>query len=216
MSGNEYGGIRSALARMQRETSSNPQASSAFREMVETLDAYAVRTAPQNVRQQFAAGIRDRNTRYRNLLAIETAVSGAGEGAALGLISPAALRNAVKVQNKREYVRGRHPMSDLARAGSTTLTPLRSSGTAERTFAQNIINGPAALSAAVGGAATSDPLMALASAAIPAAARAATARVIMSGPAQRYLGNQAIPQQIDAFDQRLPALMAQFIASRDD
>lgn len=216
MSGNEYGGIRSALARMQRETRSNPQASGAFREMIETLDAYAVRTAPPNIRRQLANDIRDRNTRYRNLLAIETAVSGAGEGAALGLISPAALRNAVKVQNKREYVRGRHPMSDLARAGSTTLTPLRSSGTAERTFAQNIINGPAALSAAVGGAATSDPLMALASAAIPAAARAATARVIMSGPAQRYLGNQAIPQQIDAFDQRLPALMAQFIASRDD
>lgn len=216
ITGPEYSRLRSELGRMQRQSKENPAASSAFGDMVQMLDAHVARSAPTTAQgRQLLNEIRDRNTRYRNLLAIETAASGAGEGAALGLISPASLRSAVKVQNKRQYVRGRHPMADLARAGATTLTPLRSSGTAERTFAQNIINGPAALSAAIGGAATSDPLMALASAAIPAAARAATARGIMSAPAQRYLGNQAIPQQIDALDPRLPALMAQFLASRE-
>lgn len=216
ITGPEYSRLRSEVGRMQRQTSANPAASRAFGDIVQTLDAHVVRSAPSWIQgRRVAAGIRDRNARYRNLLAIETAVSGAGENAALGLISPAMLRTAVKVQNKREYVRGRHPMSDLARAGATVLTPLRSSGTAERSFAQGVVNAPGTIPATLTGALASggDPLLTGLSMIAPAAARAATARGIMSGPMQRFLGNQAIPQQIQPFDYRLPALMAPYLLS---
>lgn len=217
VTGQQLTNFRSVMREMQRSAKSDPDASRAIGRMVDAFDAQMVRNLPTPAaRAQVTVNLRDLNRRYRNMLAIEDAASRAGEAATAGVITPANLRTAVKMQNKREYVRGRHPMADLARSGAQVMTPLRSSGTAERSYAQGVINGPAALSAAVGGAATSDPLIALVAAAIPAATRAATARGIMSGPAQRYLGNQVIPQQIEALDARLPALVAQFLASKED
>lgn len=194
MSGQEYLAARSNISRAARELKSNPQASRALNELVETLDAHLVRSAPQGMRQRLADEIRDRNTRYRNLLAIEDAASAAGEGATSGLISPALLRTAVKKQNKREYVRGRHPMADLARSGSQVLTPLRSSGTAERSYAQGVVSAPGAVIGGVGGGSIEGALI---GGAAPWLARAATARGLMSRPVQNYLANQSIPRRID-------------------
>lgn len=194
MSGQEYLAARSNISRAARELKSNPQASRALNELVETLDAHLVRSAPQGMRQRLANEIRDRNTRYRNLLAIEDAASAAGEGATSGLISPALLRTAVKKQNKREYVRGRHPMADLARSGSQVLTPLKSSGTAERSYAQGVVSAPGAVIGGVGGGSIEGALI---GGAAPWLARAATARGLMSRPIQNYLANQSIPRRID-------------------
>lgn len=148
-------------------------------------------------------------TQYRNLLAIEDAVSSAGEAAASGLITPAALRAAAKKQDKRAYVRGKSDLGNLSRAGvEAGLTPLKSSGTAERNFAQQMVSAPAsAVSSLTAGAMTGfDPLM-MAAAASPFLVSAATARGIMSGPAQRYFANQRIPHDVP----RVP-----FMPSRGD
>lgn len=202
MTGQEYSRLRSEVGRMQRAARDNPSAAQALGRIVEMLDAHVVRSAPTRRQgQQLAAEIRDRNTRYRNLLAIEKAVTGAGEGAASGLISAPALRNAVASQNRRQYARGRHPMSDLARSGEAVLRPLPSSGTAERSFAQSVVEAPSTLPATIAGAVASggNPIVTGAAALAPWATKAATARAIMSGPVQRYLSNQRVPQVPDAY-----------------
>lgn len=219
ITGPEYSRLRSELTRMQRQTRANPAASRAFGDIVRMLDAHVVRSAPTRAQgKQTADQIRDMNSRYRNLLAIETAAAGAGEAATTGLISPSALRSAVKTQNKREYVRGRHPLADLARSGAAVITPLRSSGTAERNFAQGIINAPGTVPATITGAIASggDPVMTALSMVAPAAARAAVARGIMSNPAQAYLANQLIPRQIEPQDWNRLLPMIPFMLSRDD
>ena len=89
-------------------------------------------------------------SRYKNLLAIEDAVSKAGPDAALGLISPANLRTAVKNQGTRAYVRGKGDLNELARHGVATMTPLPNSGTAARIAAR--LTGPLGLAGAGGAA----------------------------------------------------------------
>lgn len=209
---------RSELRQLQRSLKGDPDAARAVGEMVDAFDGALMRSLPRPQRQQTMQQLRDLNTRYRNLLAIEDAASVAGEGATAGLISPAALRTAVKKANKREYVRGRHPMADLARSGAAVLQPLRSSGTAERTFAQGVINSPSTmLSGMAGGfAGGGDPTTMVAAAMAPWMVKAATARGIMSGPAQRYLGNQRFPGQYEPISNRNALMMLPFMATRED
>lgn len=208
---------RSELRQLQRSLKGDQDAARAVGEMVDAFDGALMRSLPKQQRQQTMQQLRDLNTRYRNLLALEDAASVAGEGATAGLISPAALRTAVKTANKREYVRGRHPMSDLARSGAAVLQPLRSSGTAERSFAQGVISAPSAVPTALAGALGSggDPITTGAALLAPWAAKAATARAIMSGPGQRYLGNQSFPQQIENIPPRGAVLQIPYIAAKD-
>lgn len=208
---------RSELRQFQRSLKGDQDAARAVGEMVDAFDGALLRSLPRPQRQQTMQQLRNLNTRYRNLLAIEDAASAAGEGATAGLISPAALRTAVKKANKREYVRGRHPMADLARSGAAVLQPLRSSGTAERTFAQGVINSPSAmLSGMAGGfAGGGDPVTMIGAAMAPWMVKAGTARGIMSGPAQRYLGNQRFPHQYEPVDTRYLAPMAPYMLTRE-
>jgi len=208
---------RSELRQLQRSLKGDQDAARAVGEMVDAFDVALLRSLPRPQRQQTMQQLRDLNTRYRNLLAIEDAASVAGEGATAGLISPAALRTAVKKANKREYVRGRHPMADLARSGAAVLQPLRSSGTAERSFAQGVINSPSAmLSGMAGGfAGGGDPVTMIGAAMAPWMVKAGTARGIMSGPAQRYLGNQRFPHQYEPVDTRYLAPMAPYMLTRE-
>lgn len=215
--GDVFMGFRSNISREARAMKNNPDAANALRRIVEALDAQMVRSMPRGTQQQTAAQLRDLNTRYRNMLAIEEAASKAGEAATAGIITPANLRTAIKGQNKREYVRGRHPMADLARSGAQVMTPLRSSGTAERSFAQKVVGTPAATVSGIAGGALSggDPFMALLSAAAPAAVQAATARGLMSRPVQNYFSNQRIPQQVDALPLDVVYGMTPFMLGRD-
>lgn len=203
LTGAQFNSYRSQLREAQRAQRNNPESSRAIGAIIDALDAQMVRSAPLNQRAQIVHQLRDMNGRYRNLLAIEDAALGAGENAALGLLSPAALKTAVKKQNKRDYSTGRSELGQLARAGEAVLKPLRSSGTAERTFAQGIVSTPSAIGTGVGGVLSSgDPWMMLAGALAPPLIKAATARGLMSGPAQRYFANQRIPQEMG----RLPFL----------
>ena len=107
------------------------------------------------------------------------------------------MKNAIKKNDKKGYTRNRNDMAPLARAGVEAITPLRSSGTAERTFAQGVVGAPSAIGTGLAGIASSgDPLMMLAGAVAPPVLKAMTARGLMSGPAQRYFANQRIPQNV--------------------
>lgn len=129
---------------------------------------------------------------YRNLIVIENAASRAGENAAMGLISPANLRNALVQQGKRSYVRGEGDFADLARSGVATMTPLPNSGTAPRMAVRGVTAGiPSALGALAGNNLGGAP-GALAGLAVGAAAPRVAGAAIMSKPMQAYLGNQVL------------------------
>lgn len=189
LSGDQYVTLYSELRRAQRGMRDNPLAQNAFGDMATALEAQMVRTRPARaLQQQWHDHVRDLNTRYRNMIAIENAAGGAGEQAAAGLISPAALKNAVKAQNKRDYTRGRSELAQLARAGEQVMKPLPSSGTAERGMAQGMLSAPGSIAGvAVGGA---DPVSAAVGAIAPWAAKAGTAQLITSPIMQRMLSNQ--------------------------
>ena len=128
---------------------------------------------------------------WRNFLAIQKAASGAGEGAAAGLVSPSALRNAVVQQGRSAFARGkRGDIGDLARAGEGVMKQLPSSGTAENLRAMLPAGAGSAVGAALGAGA--GPLGAAAGAIAGAAIPSVAGALRMSGPMQRYLGNQAV------------------------
>lgn len=209
MSGAQYQGYRSSLRRAQRGLKNNPQASRAVGEIVDSLDVAMMRSLPVAQRPAMRAQIRDMNARYRNLLAIEDAVAGAGESAVRGLISPAALRSAIKKQGKRAYVRGQSDLGELARAGERVLKPLKSSGTAERKMAQDTISTPGAV---IGGLGSGSIEGAALGTILPWAAKAGTARTIMSRPGQFMIGHQGpVPFSIgmaDTDSRTLAAILA--------
>lgn len=128
---------------------------------------------------------------YRNLLVVEKAVTGAGEAARHGLISPQQLRGAVtQIQGRRNFARGQGDFADLARAGEGTMAPLPDSGTPGRIGAMMV---PGAVGGATGaGISTAlglGPLPGvLAGAAIPAIA----GRAALTGVGRKYLANQLI------------------------
>jgi hypothetical protein len=193
--GNVYNSWHSQLRAAQRSQAGNPEASRAIGRMVEALDAQMIRGFPQADQAQMLAYTRDLNTRYRNMLAIEQASGAAGENAARGLLSPAALKNAVKAQNSRDYTRGRSELGQLARAGEAVLKPLSRSGTAERTMAHHALNAPGMF---IGGMVGGDPMSMVAGSLAPMIGKAAAAQIVMSPPVQalarQRLGGQAVPQ----------------------
>jgi hypothetical protein len=127
---------------------------------------------------------REVRSQYKNLLTIERALSGAGDDAINGLVSPAALRTAAKIHGKRAYSRGKDDLGELARAGKAVMQPLPQSGTAPREAARLLLGGGAM--AATGGNVFAGIGAALAEPAV----RALASRVLMSKPVQNYMANQ--------------------------
>lgn len=125
---------------------------------------------------------RDARRQYRNMMILEQAAASAGENAALGLISPRALRQAAAMgrQGRRGYVRGQGDFADLARAGNALMLPMPQSGSAPRVL---MSSGGALLGSALAGEPFS--LAALAGIAAPGA----FGRALMSRPVQRYLSS---------------------------
>ena len=205
--GTDYAGIRSSLRRAQRGLKDNPQASYAMGQIVDTMDVALARSAPAGQRGAVLANLHDMNGRYRNLLAIEDAAGRAGEATARGMISPAALKQAVQKQNKRDYTRGRSELGQLARAGETVLKPLRSSGTGERTMAQGYLSAPGAIAGVLAQGGIEGALVGVAA---PALAKAGAARAVMSRAGQAMVQNERImePMAYDGAAARLAALLA--------
>lgn len=207
MSGDAYQALRSRLDTARRSTQrGDPQLSGALGNLRQSLDEAMERS----ITPADQAAWREARGQYRNLLAIENAVAGAGENTALGLISPSQLRTSIKGMDKRRYVRGQDELGNLARAGEAILKPLKSSGTAERNLSiRNFENiGKIATlggGGAIAGGALGVPLTAagIAAATLPGA----SARLFMSAPVQGYLANEAMVPAIQAYNaSRLPAI----------
>lgn len=182
--------LNSRLARLAR-TNKDPQLTEALRGLRQSLangmERSIARTNPRDL-----GAWREANNQYRNLIAVEQAATGAGENAALGLISPSQLRNAtVSKHGRRNYARGRGDLAELARAGEALMKPLPNSGTAGRTAARALGMG---IPAAIGGGygyGSNGPEGALVGAVAGAALPRIAGRVLLSGPVQRYLSRQA-------------------------
>lgn len=192
MAGPDYQNWRSQIERARRSAQpNNPQLANALSDVRDALDDAMSRSATpadqaawQQVRGQ-----------YRDLLAIEKAVSGAGENTALGLISPSQLRTAVKTQDQRGYVRGRRDLGNLARAGESIMKPLPNSGTPARLAAQTLFSAAGAGAGAVFGGAPGAIVGTIA----PALTQGTLGRALMSAPVQNYLSNQVLAPMIDAY-----------------
>lgn len=217
MSGKQYGGFRSQLQRAARGMQ-DPQAKDAISRIVEALDVQMVRTAPRGMRGHVASYLRNLNDQYRSLLAIARAVEGGGEQGARGLITPAQLKIALKSQSRRGYARGRRHLDRLANAGEAVMKPLPSSGTAERTLSQRILEAPASAYGVGALAATGgDVMSAVAATAVPWAIKSATARGVTNPTVQRYLQNQMLTGGVTPEQSRhMNALMTPWLMTRED
>lgn len=208
LDGEAYQAVRSRIDRAARTSARDPQFQEALYGIRNALDDAMERTL-QRTNPQDLGQWRQARRQYRNMLTVERAVTSAGEDAALGLVKPAALRNAtVATQGRRNYARGSGDLAELARAGAATMAPLPNSGTASRLNARNIGFGLAGLAGAGAGTATGDPMNAVLGAAAGLAAPRLAGRVLMSETTQRYLANQLARNTHWTPQQRASALRA--------
>lgn len=193
LDGATYQAFRSRLDKDARAVRiSDPQLSEALFGIRNAMDSSMERSIARNNPNDLGAW-RDARREYRNMLVVEDAIAGAGENAAMGIISPAKLRAAAQKQNKRAYVRGRGDFNELAHAGAATMSQVPNSGTAGRTAARNFFTlMPTAIGGAGGGAAGGLP-GAIMGAAAGTVAPALAGRALLSRPVGGYLANQLIP-----------------------
>lgn len=194
-----YKATRSRLGRVASKTS-DPELKGALMDINHALDDAMERSIATTNPSDLGAW-KEVRRRYRNLLVVEDAASGAGENAALGNISPAKLRQAiVKIEGKRGWTRGKSDFEELARAGNATMTPLPDSGTASRIAARL---APAGIGIATGGALGSQGggIGTLAGMAAGAVAPWALGRALLSDPG-RKLFTKGIPSSA------VPSLLA--------
>jgi hypothetical protein len=178
--GEVYQSVRSRLERMRSASARDPELANTLRTMREALDDAMEKSMPGPRQGQW----KEVRSQYKNLLTIEKALSGAGDDAVNGLVSPAALRTAAKIQGKRAYSRGKDDLGELARAGKAVMKPLPQSGTAPRAAAASLLGIGA--TAATGG----NVFAGLAAALSEPALRALASRGIMSKPVQNWMANQ--------------------------
>lgn len=193
--GAAYQSLRSRLDRMARGAARDPQLSGVLREFRTALDSGMERSILRTNPRDAGAWSKARK-QYRNMLVLEDAATRAGENAAQGIISPAALRGATKTkQGTRNYARGDGDFAELARAGEAVMKPLPDSGTASRAWARNIgAMGPSVVGAGAGGAYGSQDggglVGALSGALAGFLAPRAIGRLMMTKSGQKYLANQ--------------------------
>lgn len=130
ISGRAYQSLRSAIERAARGSTSDPEYASALRSLKDALDDAMERSMAAANSPDLGAW-RDVRKRYRNILVVEDAASSTSATAAEGLITPEALRNAVKKkQGARNMVRGKGDFEDLSRAAAGLMKDLPMTGAA--------------------------------------------------------------------------------------
>lgn len=180
--GEVYQATRSRLGRMaQSARNSDPEYANALRGLRNTLDDAMARSVSPDDAAEWS---RLRNE-YGNMKVLEKAATGAGESAAMGLISPAKLRQAATTGRQSGYARGQGDFDELARSGQAVMSPLPNSGTAGRVRAQNLGTGVLA-----GGGAIAGGLPGMVAGLLAPQVAGAT---LMSRPVQSYLTNQIAP-----------------------
>ncbi len=137
MPGTQYQAVRSNLDKAARGvTQANPPLSQALFGLRNALDGAMTRS----ITPEDASAWQDARDQRRNWKVIQQAATGAGENAAQGNISPAALRSAAVGQNRGAYATGEGDFADLARAGVGVMSPLPNSGTAPRMAIQHAMS----------------------------------------------------------------------------
>lgn len=207
LTGRSYQDFRSELGRLIQRSKGSTQ--DALRDMQEALDDAIER----NISGDTLAAWQAIRRQYRNLLVIEKAATGAGAGAAAGLLSPAQLRNAAIQKGRRSFARGTSDFTDLANAGVQALTPLPQSGTAPRLAARGLSALPAVIGAAAGspGGVPGAILGSMVGAAVPAA----IGRAALSRPGRALLANQrATGTDASAAERLLQTLRTPLVGQR--
>ena len=182
-----YQSLRSQLSK--QTTSSNSAVRDASVDMLKLLDGI-VDSAMQNAgRTDDFARLQSARANYRNYLAIEKSVSGAGEAKALGLIQPASLDSALRMQGARAYNQGkRGELGDLAKSGAQVLSfpntsPSSPVAQLSRLFAQG------AAGAAIGAVSGLPPTII---GALSAFGPGAVTKLLNTSAGQTYLVNQLV------------------------
>lgn len=190
ISGEFYKTTASRLARLAR-SAKDPELKNALLDIRSSLDDAMERSIASTNPSDLGA-FREARGQYRNLLAITQAATGAGENAALGLISPQSLRQAAVGQGRSAYARGQGDFADLSHAGNAIMSPLPNSGTPIRLAARGAGAGSGALIGALltGGNPIGAGVGALASPIL----NAGIGRALLSAPVRAYLGNQVAAQ----------------------
>lgn len=192
MSGKDYQAIRSRLTkRAQNARGTDNELAAAYRGIRNALDS----AMDRSINPADKGAWQELRRQYGNYKTLMRAAGGGGEAAGLGIISPAQLRMAASSGNREGFNKGASEFTKLAKAGQAIMTPLPNSGTAQRMAAQGIA---AAIMGGVGGAGAG-PWGLAAGLAGPAA----VGRALMSGPVQRYLGNQVATGAMDPMRQAI-------------
>lgn len=191
LTGEQYNAITSRLARQARNAKADPQLQEGLQGLRSALDDAMERSLFRSGNSADMQLLRTARNEYRNMMVLEKAATGAGSGAAEGLISPSQLRNAVVQQSRRAYGRGQGDFAELARAGEAMLKPLPQSGTSPR---HNVTHMLQTIGAIVGGGAgaAGGPGGAAMGAVAGLAAPAVAGRALLSRPIQAWLGNQRL------------------------
>lgn len=182
-----YQSLRSQLSK--QTTSNNAAVRDASVGMLNVLDGVVDQAMRKAGRAEDFAKLQSARSNYRNYLAIEKSVSGAGQSKALGIIEPKALDSAMRSQGARSYNQGkRGELGDLAKAGAQVLSfpnipPVGFSTQLFRMLAQG------APYAAIG-AVTGMPPAAIA--VVSAFAPSAITKLLNTSAGQKYLINQLV------------------------
>ncbi len=186
LTGEAYQAMRSRLDKAARAARNDPQLSDALSGLRGSLDGAMERSiSPEDL-----AAWKQARTEYRNLLTIERAVTGAGEDAALGIISPVRLKQAAVAQGgKRGYARGSNELGNTARNALIAMGDMPAAANGATFMGLS----PSRILGAVGGAITGGPIGAATGAGLGYLADKALPIVqgnaLMSGPVQKYLAN---------------------------
>lgn len=190
ITGEAYKSMRSRLGRALK-SATDPELSGALRGIQGALDDAMERSMIAAQSPDLGAWQQVRSD-YRNFMILQNAAAGAGENAAMGLISPAQLRAAAARQNKGAYVRGQGDFAELARAGVAGMTPLPNSGTAARLSARSLAAGVPTAAGYLVGEKALPGFGGLVGGALGSQAPNALGSLMFSAPGRAYLTNQVL------------------------
>lgn len=203
---------RSQVSRMT--VSPDPANRAAARVALDALDGAIDNGLRAAGRPDAIGQLNTARSQWRDFLAIESAASRAGEGTALGILSPSNIRNAVVLQGKRSYTQGtRGGLADLSRAAEGVMKPLPTVNAGGARVIQGLPTLTGGGIGASAGAAVGGPAGAAIGGALGAAAPGMLANQMMRPTVQRYLANQLVGSGPSLSTQKmrglLPGLLSQ-------
>jgi hypothetical protein len=204
MPGMEVQKFRSNLLKLARRAGSGKEPDHEFSQYLDDcVDAFdrAIEASVPN--SKVLGAWKMARLRYKNLLPVALASTGAGKQAAAGVITPPRMRQVLNSSTKKrlDYAQGKGPYALLVEAANLILHPLPNSHTAQREMAFRVlqgmthavaygvgIGGGGAAGMAMGGPTLGVGLAGAGAAAASAVSPGLAGKAIMSRPMQSWLG----------------------------